>query len=237
MATEPVEILLPNSMPICRDEEILDSHIPLIDFSKSPEELLSLDLEIHQNPRQKIVAIDAALVSLETSKRHFESFQLRKQSELKQKLSTAYMRNQNQAALSSVFIYADGDHTNAEKIGEIIVPDMPVGLSDASLDAAFVFCELYPTDSSLVNKDNTFNAKPLTDYLAKLKERIKELHDEMFALDVKIANSEKNLGELQWRRSKLSQDVTMKKEIYDDLCQFLRAKLDAHPINVSTDHK
>lgn len=142
-----------------------------------------------------------------------------------------------QSDLPPCLVYADGDHTNAENVGEINIPDIPVGLSDVSLDAAFILSELYPTDCSVVNKDNTFNAKPLTDYLNKLKNRLKELHDEMEALDVKIANSEKNLDELQWRRSRLSRDITLKKEIYDDLCKFLRSKLDEHPVDGSTDHK
>lgn len=125
-ASEAVKIIVPKSVPTSGWEEIPDSDIPLIDFSKSPEELLSLDLNFPPLPLQIREVIDAALVVAEKSKFSIAGGQSQKRSGRQQEPETGNIIDKRQGVSPTVQISEDSDSMNVEDIGEIPPQHTPI---------------------------------------------------------------------------------------------------------------
>lgn len=118
---------------------------------------------------------------------------------------------------------ADGDQIYDEKIDELLPKDLPIGSRDVWLEASFILFDLYYSDPDKKG-DIKSDPKPLIDYLNTLRVKIEKQQKDIDALDVKIANKEGNSRDLVRKRSEISADMALQKDIYDELNEYLQNK-------------
>ncbi len=118
-------------------------------------------------------------------------------------------------------VYTDGDHTNAEKIGEIPSPNIPIGSGQIQWIVLDTMIQLYAFNPE-GKQDVASYPEPLVKYLAELQVRIKKQEGALEALDVRLLNTELDSRELQSKRTKISRYISTLKEVYKELYAILQ---------------
>lgn len=126
--------------------------------------------------------------------------------------------------LPPCLVYTDGDHTNAEKIGEIPPPNIPIGSGQIQWIVLDTMIQLYAFNPE-GKQDVTIYPEPLVKYLAELQVRIKKQEGALEALDVRLLNTEIDSREWQSERTKMLRNISTLKDVYKELYAILQQSI------------